>query len=75
MFMQALLERNCSMAWPAMSIRTQQPICAKHKCFDHDPQLRTAPRNALKPALKDSFPGRFTTVPAAVELHADLNLQ
>jgi hypothetical protein len=30
---------------------------------------------ALKPALTDTFPGRFTTIsPAAVELHADLDL-
>lgn len=43
-------------------------------CFEHL-RIQDSKSFALKTALAKTFPGRFTTIsPAAVELHADLDL-
>ena len=70
MFMQALRELLNGLACDVLRFEPNSPFAQ----FDHI-RIQDGTSFALKPALKDSFPGRFTTVsPAAVELHADLDL-
>ena len=71
MFMQALLSELLNgLACDVLRFEPNSPFAQ----FDHI-RIQDGTSFALKPALKDSFPGRFTTVsPAAVELHADLDL-
>ncbi len=71
MFMQALLsELLDGLACDVLRFESNSPFAR----FDHI-RIQDGTSFALKPVLQDTFPGRFTTVsPAAVELHADLDL-
>ncbi len=71
MFMQALLsELLDGLACDVLRFESNSPFAR----FDHI-RIQDGTSFALKPVLQDTFPGRFTSVsPAAVELHADLDL-
>jgi hypothetical protein len=71
MFMQSLFSAMLnSLAVEVLRFKADSPFAQ----FDHI-RIQDGTSFALKPALADTFPGRFTTVsPAAVELHADLDL-
>jgi hypothetical protein len=71
MFMQALLDELLNgLACEVLQFSSDSPFAT----FDHI-RIQDGTSFALKPALVGVFPGRFTTVsPAAVELHADLDL-
>ena len=71
MFMQALLSELLNgLACEVLRFEPHSPFAQ----FDHI-RMQDGTSFALKPSLADTFPGRFTKVsPAAVELHADLDL-
>lgn len=71
MFMQALLsELLNSLACDVLRFHPDSPFAQ----FKHL-RIQDGTSFALKATLVDTFPGRFTKVsPAAVELHADLDL-
>jgi len=58
------------MSFSVLGFQKGSPFCRFEKILVHD-----GSSFALKDALKESFPGRFTTVsPAAVELHTTIDL-
>jgi hypothetical protein len=71
MFMQALLSELLNgLAGEVLRFKPDSPFAQ----FDHI-RIQDGTSFALKPALAETFPGRFTRVsPAAVELHVDLDL-
>ena len=71
LFMQALLSELLNgLASEVLRFKPASPFAR----FDHI-RIQDGTSFALKSTLVDSFPGRFTTAsPAAVELHADLDL-
>jgi hypothetical protein len=71
MFMRLMLSRLLNeLACEVLRFSPDSPYAR----FEHI-RIQDGTSFALKPALTDTFPGRFTTIsPAAVELHVDLDL-